>query len=506
MSMGASFRPASLFSDGAVLCRDKEIRIFGEAPEGAEITARLSGARGETLAEGRAQSREGRFLLFLPPQQAQSGCTLELSAGGEKITAREIAIGDVYLAGGQSNMELELRNALGGEDLIQSGSDPLLRFYNVPRNAYVSERQQAEIRETRWHAADPDHAGYNSAVSSFFAAAMRRRHPEVPVGIIGCYWGGTSATCWMDGETLENLGEGRKYLERYASEGGGKSMETYLKEEKVFQDNLDAWNKKVERFRQKEPEATWEQVTEHCGLCPWNPPAGPGSPYRPAGLYETMLKAVMPATLTAILYYQGEEDAGKTDHYDDLMIALIRLWRAGFREETLPFFFVQLPMWLDFGAEDTFRWPLTRLAQAKARDAMRNTGMICLLDQGEYGNIHPVDKRPVGERLAELVCCCLYGSGKVSPRVKARTVRDGKMVLKLSAPAVTKDGQPPRLMEIAGEDGRFVKADCEIRGDKLVLSSPEVPRPAGARYAWTDYSADVNLFGENGLPVEPFLV
>jgi sialate O-acetylesterase len=219
-----------------------------------------------------------------------------------------------------------------------------------------------------------------------------------------------------------------------------------------------------------------------------------------------MLRMIAPVSLTAVLYYQGEEDTWRTDRYDDLMIALIRHWRKLFRDAEMPFLFVQLPMWIDFGAEDTFRWPATRLAQAAARDAVRNTGMVCLLDQGEYGNIHPVDKVPVGLRLAELAGKKLYGEGEESPRATGMTADGDTVTVRLDRAVVTRDGKAPALMEAAGEDGVFVPAEAEIDGTVLRLRAASVVRPVQARYAWTDYSDKVNLFGENGLPLEPFWI
>ena len=338
----------------------------------------------------------------------------------------------------------------------------------------------------------------------FFAAKLREKMPDIPVGIIGCYWGGTSVTCWMEEETLRTTGEGARYLDEYAARCAGKSMETFLKEDKVFWDTLDSWNRAVAEYQQAHPGAEWKEVEAACGPAPWNPPAGPGSPFRPAGLAVTMVREVVPAALTGILYYQGEQDADATDQYDVLMKLLIGAWRKLFRAEDLPFLFVQLPMWLDWYAEDRRSWAKIRLAQAKARDEMANTGMICLLDQGEYGNIHPTAKRPVGERLAELAGAMLYGGGKDSPRAIGIRTEGNELVVRLSARVCVRDGREPALLEIAGTDGAFVSAKAEIRGDTLRLSAEGVSRPVRARYAWTDYSDQVNLFGENGLPLEPF--
>ena len=493
---------ASLFTDGAVLCRDREIRIFGKAEEGRTVEVLLTGAGGTVLAKGAAAVRNGRFLVCLPPQKAQTGCRLVLTSGEDRRTAEDIAIGDVYLAGGQSNMEMELRNAAGGAE--QAEEDPLLRFFNVPRKAVVNEEQREAVRETRWRPVTRETAGFNSAVATVFGMRMRRKHPEIPVGIIGCYWGGTSVTCWMDEETLRTVTEGIRYLDAYAEVCGGKSMETYLEEEAAAQRAIDDWERRAAAYRAEHPGTDERDVVRACGPYPWNPPAGPGSPYRPAGLAESMLKEITPVSLTAILYYQGEEDTWKTEKYDLLMTALIRYWRKIFRNPELPFLFVQLPMWIDYDAEDTFTWARTRLAQAAVRDSVRNTGMICLLDEGEYGNIHPLNKVPVGERLAELAGKMLFGEGEESPRAAEKWITGSAVTVRMTQPVKTRNGREPNLLEIAGEDGVFVPAEGEIADGMLRIGSEKILLPVSVRYAWTDWSDRANLFGENGLPLEPF--
>ena len=496
--------PASLFTDGAVLCRNKEIRIFGEADSGAEVTAVLLDRGGKVLAEAACRSRDGRFLLSLCPQEVQTGCRLVLSSGEDRVTAEDLAIGDVYLAGGQSNMEMELRNAAGGTEAVEE--DSLLRFFNVPRMALVNEEQQRAVRETRWQPVTKETAGFNSAVATYFGMAMRRKRPDIPIGIIGCYWGGTSVACWMNEETLRMTAEGIRYLDEYAKGSAGKTMETWQEEEKAFRQGMDDWNRKADEYRAGHPGADDGEIEKILGPFPWNPPAGPGSPFRPTGLAESMLKEIAPVTLTAALYYQGEEDTWRTEQYDVLMTALIGYWRRIFRAQELPFLFVQLPMWIPYNGEDTFTWARTRLAQARVRDRVPGTGMICLLDEGEYGNIHPLNKRPVGERLAELAGKMLYGEGEESPRMIEKSVNGPVITVQATQELRTRDGGAPALLEAAGEDGVFMAAAGEIAGDTLRIRAEGVRRPVSARYAWTDWSDRANLCGLNGLPLEPFWV
>jgi sialate O-acetylesterase len=134
--------PASLFTDGVILSRRKEIRIFGEASRGAEVRARLHDPAGYLLAEGTGREKDGRFIVCLAPQEARTGCTLTLESGDEIRTVRDVAVGEVYLAGGQSNMELTLSGADEGPALIRQHHDPLLRFFNVPKKGRIPIRNR----------------------------------------------------------------------------------------------------------------------------------------------------------------------------------------------------------------------------------------------------------------------------------------------------------------------------------------------------------------------------
>ena len=153
--MTPQFEISPLFGDGAVLCRDREIRLFGTAPEGAAVTAELRDRFGRVLGKDTAPAREGRFLLRLPPQTAQEECTLTYACGGASVVCTDVVIGDVYLAGGQSNMELELQNADEGPGLIETHDLPLVRYFNVPKCARPGpETEQAN------RAAPPSPAGW----------------------------------------------------------------------------------------------------------------------------------------------------------------------------------------------------------------------------------------------------------------------------------------------------------------------------------------------------------
>lgn len=498
------YQLASLFSDGAVLCRRKEIRVFGTGENGLLLSARLLDEGGKPLCQDETVVQEGRFCFRLPPQEARTGCVLTVTDGKDSAICCNIAIGDVYLASGQSNMEMELQYAGEGPALIRTHENPQVRYFNVPKFARWTPEAEEANKNARWISVAPGTAKDMSGVAYFFAMKLQSRL-HVPIGIIDCYWGGTSVICWMDEEALDATAEGRRYSAEYDRQSLGITMEQYLAEEKAFFDGQNEWSEKAAPIRAAHPGITTVQIAEQIGPCPpWVPPVGPGSPFRPHGLFHTMLERVIPATLTGVLYYQGEEDTFRTQRYDILLSSYILRLRELFEDQELPFLNVQLPMWMDAAAtEDSKLWPRLRLAQQKVYRNIRNTGLAVLLDQGEFDNIHPTNKRVVGERLYETALDVVYRQpARLSPFALGKCQRDGKMYIALSAP-VRDDGDGEWLMEIAGDDGVFLPARAELDGCTLILSHPDVSHPRMARYAWTDY-AIVRLFGENGLPLAPF--
>ena len=357
------FQLAPLFRDGAVLCRNKEIRIWGTVEDDSRLTLVLKNEGGQEIGRDEVTAKESSFCFRLPPQKAQVKCTLTLSDGQRSVSYSDIAIGDVYLAGGQSNMELELQNADEGKELIPVHSNPLVRYFNVPKFARFTPEAEEANENARWLPVAPGTARDMSAVAYFFAMKLQ---PEiqVPIGIIDCYWGGTSVTCWMDEEALNRTAEGQRYLREYTELWAGKSMEQYLSEENAFFSGLDEWAKKADALKAFHPEYTTKEINAEIGPCPpWNPPVGEGSPFRPNGLVHTMLERVIPFTLTGVLFYQGEEDTWRTKHYDILLTSFILRLREWFHDNDLPFLNVQLPMWIDGAAtEDSKLWPVLRLA------------------------------------------------------------------------------------------------------------------------------------------------
>ena len=229
---------------------------------------------------------------------------------------------------------------------------------------------------------------------------------------------------------------------------------------------------------------------------------------RPGGLYECMLKRVAPYTLGGFLYYQGESDDHKPQFYEKLLGTMIGNWRRLWMEDTLPFLLVQLPMHRFKQDPDWKNWCLIREAQMAVFRSIKNTGIAIITEHGEFNEIHPKEKRPVGERLALQALYHVYHKIK---DVEAfgpmfRDLRYEKDYLELFFD-YTEEGFDIRNQvsgfEIAGADQNYVTADVVMTHNSIILSAAGLRNPLYARYLWTNYG-EVTVFGKNGIPLAPF--
>ncbi|MDE7302468.1 MAG: sialate O-acetylesterase, partial [Oscillospiraceae bacterium] len=364
----ACFNLAAVFTDHMVLQRNKNINIWGCAYTATDVTVELCGKSVTARAES------GKWKAVLPPMEAGGPYELKVTdnSGGE-IVLHDVMIGEVWLAGGQSNMELELQNALNGKEVLKNIKDVNVRFYYTQKIAYIDDYFNFAERNTCWTVAAPDTAANYSAVGYYFA---RRLAAElgVTVGVIGCNWGGTSASNWISRKALEQDADTRSYVDEYDKAMEEKTMEGYLKELAEYEEWHNEWQPKINEYYANTPDPTWEGAQEYAGPCRWPEPMGPRSQFRPGGLYETMISRICPYTLAGFTYYQGESDDHKPDTYYKLFKALIEQWRSDWEDDTLPFMFVQLPMFMNEGDEDFKHWCKIREAQMRVHQTTANTG------------------------------------------------------------------------------------------------------------------------------------
>jgi sialate O-acetylesterase len=309
-------------------------------------------------------------------------------------------------------------------------------------------------------------------------------------------------------ESLEEDRDLRSYLEEYDH---NISVKTLKEQEKDYQEYLcfqESWDNRASLCYKENPKIKWHELIELCGPNHYPGPINSYSPFRPNGLYQCMLKRIMPYTLSGFIYYQGESDDHKPLIYQKLLTRLIRQWREDWEDDMLPFLFVQLPMHRNEGDPDYKHWCLIREAQMRTFQTVKNTGIAVILDCGEFNDIHPKNKAPVGERLALQALCNVYErleeEKAFGPIYRSFTYKDGGIELFFD---YAEDGFLIRGdatgFEIAGEDKQYKKAQAFIRGNTIFLISDELINPVYARYSWTNYG-DVSIFGANTIPLAPF--
>jgi sialate O-acetylesterase len=280
---------------------------------------------------------------------------------------------------------------------------------------------------------------------------------------------------------------------------------------------LDDWGRTVDAYpramaRYQEQLPRWKEgaaAARHAGKDPGRqprPPRGPGHQHEPAALYNAMIAPLVPFPIRGVIWYQGENNANQQQGYiyERLFRTMIESWRREWSVGSLPFLFVQLA---NYGrVPETSQWPELRESQTKTL-GLADTGMAVTIDVGNPADIHPKNKQDVGKRLALAARAIAYGERDLvysGPMYRQMTPEAGRLRLwfdHAGSGLVLRDGG--KGFQIAGPDGRFHAAEAAVDKGSIVVSSPHVPNPVAARYAWAPDPA-VSLFNEEGLPAAPF--
>lgn len=497
----AQFKVAAVFSSHMVLQRDKNIRIFGVGNNGQVVTVQFLGE------EFSGEIVDDKWSVLLPPQSAGTGYDMTVTCGDEEKKFNNIAIGEVWLAGGQSNMELELQNCTNGKEMLQMDRNPNVRFYYTQKNVIMDNYFYEVENNSSWNEFSEENSKNWSAVGYIFGKNLAKEL-GVTVGIIGCNWGGTTASNWVSELSLAEDKDLNSYLEEYNKAIEGKTEEEQIKEYRDYEEYHAAWSEKCNECYSKNPDISWQEVLDICGENKYPGPKGCINPYRPSGLYHSMIQRVAPYSIKGFIYYQGESDDHKPNMYQKLLTQLIRQWREDWEDQTIPFLMVQLPMHRNKLDPDWKNWCLIREAQMNTYQTVKNTGIAVIIDSGVFNDIHPKDKTNVGERLAFQALYQVYDKMSekqaFGPIYKSFEYKDGGIELSFD---YSKEGFEVKGeatgFEIAGDDKNYVDAVIDIKGSKIFLSSPEIEKPRFARYCWTNYG-EVTIFGKNGIPLAPF--
>ncbi len=230
---------------------------------------------------------------------------------------------------------------------------------------------------------------------------------------------------------------------------------------------------------------------------------------QPAALYNAMVAPLINYTIKGFCWYQGESNAGRAEEYAKLQPAQIIDWRNKWQLGELPFLFVQLPGFMDYNyLPSESGWAMLRESQLKSL-SVPNTAMAVAIDLGEWNDIHPDNKKDVGERLALAAMKLAYGENIVhsGPLYQSHITEGNKISISFSntgSGLITNDNEAPAEFAIAGADKKFVWAQTKLEAGKIIVWSDVVKEPKYIRYAWADNPVNANVYNKEGLPASPF--
>lgn len=513
-----NYKLAEIFQSGMMLQRDKEISIWGEAEPGASIALKVyqgsASDPGEAVIQCQCTAgRDGSFTLSLPPHAAGESfsiCVNSDLANAEPLILENICFGDIWLAGGQSNMEFFLKYDCDWEATKKLPRNPHIRMYNVPQRAFEGHMTHNKGGYGYWF--DDSDSGIESFSAPAYSFARNVQEATgIPIGIIGCNWGGSTAAAWVPEEALRTPPLNR-YLKEYEEAVAGVSPE------KLTADSLSAWEfeDSEQHSSDFEPllygkDRDWQlaYMKRHAGE-----PVIPMGPYnfnRPAGLYHTMLSKLIPFAIKGVLWYQGESDAGdRAFMYDKLLTALIHDWRREWNDE-LPFLIVQLApfgVWLDC---DNKEYVTVREKQAAVAEKVPGVYMASIMDIGSYYDIHPKEKMEVGRRLALLARRHVYGETELlcdAPKaVNAVYDGNGRIVITFLHGDGLSLGSKPSDWDISIGELPIQPITISAEDDRLILTLPQPVKdkeiPFRISLGWRDY-AEIHIHNRAGLSAAPF--
>lgn len=388
---------------------------------------------------------QGCWKADLITTEAGGPYTLEIKGRKDSRTFSDVMLGEVWLCSGQSNMEWSAdMGIMNGEEEVKQASCPSLRIYHVPK--YGADAPQTDCRAV-WEVASAESMRRTSATAYFFARYLTE-HLEVPVGIIVSAWGGTPAEVWTPAEI-------------------------------VLEDEVLSKNK----------------LTEY----PW-------WPVKPGVLYNQMIHPLAPYRIAGCIWYQGESNHENADSYARLLSKMIGAWRSDFGWN-FPFYYVQIAPHT-YGAVNNTP-ALLREQQQYLLSQVDNTAMINISDLVEdVKDIHPRNKRAIGERLACLAMDKVYGQftqAYESPRMSFLEYRKGNIIIHFDGKFSKLEWKNSEMkgLVIKNYRGDSLKVNVKIRGKCLVVPVKENERPFQVSYCFDEATVG-SLRTEVGLPILPF--
>ncbi|WP_304068782.1 sialate O-acetylesterase [Pedobacter glucosidilyticus] len=618
-----------LIADGMVLQRNTVLKIWGWASIGENITLTFNHKVYKTVT-----NTTGKWSINLKTHNAGGPFEMDIK-GNNHIIIKDILIGDVWVASGQSNMELPMRRVeVLYPDVIKNANNTKIRQFGV-QTSYAFTEEKDDFSSGEWKAVTPENILDFTAVGYFFAQSLYTKY-QIPIGIIRVSVGGSPAEAWLSEEALQSYPHYLTLTQKYKNTN---LVDSIRKKDNI---KVNTWNNNIDNndeglknkwFEAEYEDSHWDNfsipgfwdkqsftkqaqdkdqnlngvvwlrrdlyLTDEMLLKPallvlgaivdrdvvyvngkqvgttgyqypprrYNIPQGllkPGKNaitirvvsnigkggfvldkeyalilgsnkidlkgdwkialgyasqpmpmgqttfhYQPAGLFNAMIAPLLNYPIKGVIWYQGESNTGKYQEYRQLFADLIQTWRTRWKQPQMPFLYVQLANFMK--AQDTFKesnWAELRNAQLQTL-TLKHTAMAVAIDIGEWNDIHPLNKKTVGERLALAARKLAYHEKNIThsgPIYRRMQVKNDEIILSFNhvdGGLLAKGGKLKEFY-IAGADKVFLKAEAVISGKQIIVKHPQIKNPVAVRYAWADHPEGANLYNQAGLPASPF--
>ena len=517
----AEVRLANIFGDHMVLQCDKPISVWGFADTGEKVTVEIRRGKGSAPAQAytartatAVADAKGLWAVELKAINASFvPCTLIVEGKASEAALSDVLIGELWLCGGQSNMEVTLRGSVNSDLEVQSADFPDIRFYRMPHIARPDAQSDVDLKDASkgqgiWRPCVTENAGSCTAIGYYFARRLRRML-KVPVGLIDTSWGGTMAQHWTPRETLEGFPEMKPYIEKFDAamkewnDGGGEEGA-----KRHYAADLKAWEKTM-------AEARDDRKARKPNSRAYTTPA---TKRQPGGMYNGMIVPIKRLKIRGVLFYQGENNSfGESwKPFHRTFPAVISSWRKAFGDPKLPFGIIQIAGWSSRRSmtyDMNHHTNIIREIQFLTWRRTPGTGLIVTFDTNSTQSIHPPLKLPVGRRSARWALAEVYGMKKLEwrgPIYKGMKI-DGKKILITFEPESSRslrlDKDDDRGFYIAGKDREFHVARARVftKGKESMLQvwCDDVPEPVAVRYGWSNLPTG-GLENSRQLPAYPF--
>jgi len=471
-----------VFTDNMVVQQQTLLTIRGKADAGKEVTLQTGWNKKAVTTQ---TNSEGDWTIELQTPKAGGPYTLTFS-DGEELTLKNVMVGEVWLGGGQSNMEVPVGFwTNNSEEEVRNANFPNIRLLRVKKVTSMQplDRFHLALASDGWQECSPESVREFSALAYFFACGLWNEL-QVPIGIIQDCWGGSKIEPWTRREVLEGV-------------YGSIDRMAYLQSKNYDYQTLKSIydNRKFlsEQGVEKEPPMSDDPDQQHMETALWN----------------AMINPLVGFPLKGFIWYQGCSNCGAPDRYEANFQALIEDWRSQFGNPNMPFYFVQLA---NFGEVKTIHpesaFAMLREAQAAALH-LPNTGMVVNIDMGLVDNVHPKTGRIFGARMAALALHNTYEKKKIpcyAPMYDSYRIEGNEVRIRFSMPEGAEPLEPMEKVEgfvVAGYDRKWHDATARIEGDEVVVTSAEVAHPLAVRYAWAD-NPPSDLHTRSNFRVAPF--